>query len=322
MKKIVFSGARPTGLLHLGHYYGALKEFLKFQDEYETYFIISDWNMMTTKNKKSDLIQMQENITNMVVDLLSIGFDPDKTKIFVQSNIPEISVIYMMLQNIASMERLQRIPCTVQMAQNSGKNSQSLGLFGFSVLVTSNVMGAQADYVPLGKDATEHLIFAQELISEINSLYRTDFKVPQWLNGSDKEIIGLDGNKKMSKSLDNCIYLCDTEEEVERKVDEIRWVDSYEEDNIVLVYLRLFDADKEKLELIYIGIDHGKNMEPQAKELLKKCINNFLEPIHKKRKYYLSNKAQIEQILNDGTVAASVKYKETLNKLQDAMYFS
>ena len=215
--KTVLSGIRPTGNLHLGNYYGAMINFLRMQEENKCYFFIADWHSLTTH---PDPALMQVNVTNVLSEYLACGLDPEKATIYVQSDVPEIAELYLLLNMQAYVGELEK---TVSFKEKARQNPDNVnaGLFTYPVLMAADILIHNADYVPVGKDQEQHLEMTRNYAKRFNHRYKIEyFKQPEAYNFG-KELIkipGLDGSGKMGKSEGNCIYLMDEPKTIEKKV--------------------------------------------------------------------------------------------------------
>lgn len=301
MKEIMLSGGRPTGKLHLGHYVGAFKTFADIQEKYDNYFIISDVHMLTTKSTKKEIDSIFENSLNMIIDAIGMGIDPQKTTFYLQSQIPNLSHIFGIFQNYVKLDRVNNTPSLLEMSKHSNQTEVSLGLVAYPVLESADVFALQADVVPVGKDNIDHIKIAQEIIKFLNKEFNANFKIPDYITTENNHIVGTDGSNKMSKSLDNAIYIRDTYEDIVRKVKSMKWIIYGEnEKNVVIDYLKIF-APKLYDESICKQYINGELSEKVAKEILIKVINDLLEPMRLRMKPYIENKLLAFNLLYNGT---------------------
>lgn len=216
MQKTVVSGIRPTGNLHLGNYYGAMVNFLKMQQEYNCYFFIADWHSLTTH---PDPNQLHTNVKNILAEYIACGLDPEKSAIYIQSDIKEIAELYLLLNMHAYLGELEK---TVSFKDKARKNPNNVnaGLLTYPVLMATDILVHNADFVPVGKDQEQHLEMTRNYAQRFNSKYQVEFfKQPQSFNFGQEliKIPGLDGSGKMGKSEGNAIYLIDEPKEIEKK---------------------------------------------------------------------------------------------------------
>ena len=218
-KDILVTGDRPTGKLHLGHYVGTLENRIKLQNDYDCFFLIADLHMLTTHNEKVG--ELRGNIESLVIDWLSIGLDPKKSCFYLQSLVPEINELTLLLSMICSVPRVQRIPTLKEKLSHMGDtDNYSLGLLSYPILMSADILIFNANKVPVGEDQLSHVELARELSRRFNSLYGNTIVEPEPLISEFSRLVGIDGKSKMSKSLNNCIYLADDDTEVQKKSNE------------------------------------------------------------------------------------------------------
>lgn len=217
-KKRILTGDRPTGKLHLGHYVGTLANRAKLQDEYECFFLVADLHMLTTRTELERLRQTGDNIRNVVLDNLSVGIDPQRSTYMLQSLVPQIAEIALIFSMFVTVPRLQRVPTLKEVMQDLEIEQPSVGLLNYPVLQAADILCVRANLVPVGKDQASHLEVTREIARRFNGLYGDTLPEPDTLIGDVPSLIGTDGQAKMSKSLDNAIYLSDDAKTVEQKV--------------------------------------------------------------------------------------------------------
>ncbi|MDH5605965.1 MAG: tryptophan--tRNA ligase, partial [Anaerolineae bacterium] len=216
-KKRMLTGDRPTGKLHLGHYVGTLKNRVRLQHEYESFFIIADLHMLTTKNKPEEIADIDKNARDLVLDSIAAGIAPESSTFYLQSGIPEIHEMYTLFQSLVTVPRLERMPSLKDMAR-AANIEMPLGLLGYPVLQAADILCVGGEMVPVGKDNIAHVEVTREIARRFNFLYGEVLPIPEGLVGEVPTLVGTDGQAKMSKSLNNAIYLSDTAKEVEKKV--------------------------------------------------------------------------------------------------------
>lgn len=318
MKKIMLSGGRPTGKLHLGHYVGAFKTFADLQENYNNFFIISDIHMLTTKSTKAEIDTIFENSINMIIDAIGMGVDPQKTTFYLQSQIPNLSHIFGIFQNYVKLDRVNNTPSLVEMSKHSKQDEVSLGLAAYPVLEAADVFSLKADVVPVGKDNIDHIIITQEIINYLNKEFNATFKVPDYITTENNHIVGTDGSNKMSKSLDNAIYIRDSHEEIVRKVNAMKWSESEKSDlNVVLEYIRIFSP--ENYNTIYNKYLQGNLYEIEAKRILIGILDKILEPMRQRMKPYIENKELVFDILYLGTLKVKKIADKSMEELREAI---
>jgi tryptophanyl-tRNA synthetase len=325
LKGRILTGDRPTGKLHLGHYVGTLENRIKLQHEYECFFIIADLHVLTTKYE--DLSEVQGNIYDLVLDYLSVGIDPEKATIYLQSLVPEVAEISLLFGMLVSVPRLQRVPTLKEVMRDLKLESASLGLLSYPVLQAADIMMVRADLVPVGKDQASHLEVVREIARRFNLLYGGVFPEPQALIGRVPTLVGIDGQAKMSKSLNNAIFLGDSAEEVDRKVKgmytdptRLRATDpGHVEGNPVFIYHRAFNDDVAEVEELEERYRNGKVGDVEVKRRLTAAINRFLEPIRERRAIYESKPELLREIVLSGSEKTRKEAIETLHLAKQAM---
>ncbi len=318
MKEIMLSGGRPTGKLHLGHYVGAFKTFADLQENYENYFIISDIHMLTTKSTKQEIDTIFENSINMIIDAIGMGIDPNKTTFYLQSQIPNLSHVFGIFQNYVKIDRVNNTPSLIEMSKHSNQDEVSLGLVAYPVLEAADVFSLKADVVPVGKDNIDHIMIAQEIIRYLNNEFNSNFKVPRYITTDNNHIVGTDGSNKMSKSLDNAIYIRDTHDDVVRKVEKMKWVENGKPGiNVVLEYIRIFNP--EQYDSINNMYKDNILTEGDAKNVLIKSLDIVLQPMRDRMKPYLKNRKLAFDLLYNGTLKVKNIADESMLELRNAI---
>ncbi len=329
MKKRILTGDRPTGKLHVGHYVGTLKNRVRLQDEYECYFIIADLHTLTTKPDLQYTQKLKEIIFSQVLDYLSVGIDPKKATIYVQSYIPEVTELAVIFTNLVTVPRLQRIPTLKDVMRDSHITIPSIGLLNYPVLQSADILMPRAHLVPVGKDQASHIEITREIAREFNRLYGETLPVPEALIGDIPTLPGIDGSSKMSKSAGNVINLSDSPEEVEKKVmsmytdpTRLKVTDpGHVEGNPVFIYLDAFAPENLKSQISNLKSRYTKGQvgDIEVKKFLVKVLNNFLDPIRKRRAEYENQPELVEKILREGTERARTEAQKTLEEVKKAM---
>jgi len=324
-KKRILTGVRPTGPLHLGHYVGALENWLKLQEEYECFFLISDYQAL------GDHLGETERIRNSVIDVtldwLSVGLDPEKCSFVIQSYVPEYAELFMLLSMFVPISWVDRNPTLKAEITQQKKNDVSLGFYNYPVSQAADILLLQADLVPVGEDQLPHIELTRDIVRKFNKTYGEIFKEPRALVGRVPRLIGTDGKAKASKSLNNCIYLSDSAEDVVKKVKSmytdptrLKATDpGHIENNVVFTYLDAFYSDTENLNKLKEDYRAGKIGDAATKELLIKVLNDFLEPIRVRRKYFIAHPDEVRDSLLKGMAKAKKIAEETMNKVREAM---
>lgn len=324
-KERILTGDRPTGRLHLGHYFGSLKNRINAQDDYDCFFIIADLHTLTTKYKREHISMLDNNIFQTVLDYLAVGIDPNKSTIFVQSEITEIFELNTLLGMLANVPRLQRVPSLKEMAVSANLKVIPFGLLGYPVLMAADILLPRANLVPIGSDNIPNVEVARELARRFNSLYNSIFPIPKPLK--EKTLVGIDGNNKMSKSLNNAIYLSDNAKTVEIKVMRI-FTDPNRltadtpgrvEGNPVFIYHEAFNPDTDFVEDLKNRYRTGSVGDIEVKKTLALVINDTLEPIRKHRKEYEKQPSYVNEIIRKGNNRMKVEAHETIRLVREAM---
>lgn len=325
-RKRILTGDRPTGKLHLGHYLGSLRNRLKAQDEFETYIVIADLHTLTTRPGGEHVSRLQENIRHMVLDYLSVGLDPQKITIFVQSSIPETFELNTLLENLVSVPRLERIPSLKKMAQAEGLESIPFGLLGYPVLMAADILLPRAHLVPVGTDNQANVELAREVARRFNHMYEEIFPVPEVQ--IEETLIGTDGKAKMSKSLNNAIFLSDDAQTVQSKVmgmytdpQRVRAdIPGRVEGNPVFIYHEAFNDNRAEVTELKARYRKGKVGDVEVKKKLARAINEVLDPIRAKRAEVERQPDLVEGILGQGTRKMRSEAAETMVLVREAMH--
>jgi tryptophanyl-tRNA synthetase len=327
-KKRILTGDRPTGSLHLGHYVGTLANRVRLQDEYECFFIIADLHMLTTHYDR--IPNIAENARQLVYDYLSVGIDPDRSTIYLQSLVPEVAELMLLFSMLVSDPRLHRVPTLKDQMKAANFETATLGLLSYPVLQAADIMMVRAHLVPVGKDQASHLEVTREIAERFNTLYGNVFPIPETLIGEVPTLVGTDGQAKMSKSLNNAIYLSDDEETVSQKVmkmytdpTRLRATDpGHVEGNPVFQYHDAFNDNKAEVEDLKERYQAGKVGDVEVKKKLAAAINRFLTPIRERRILAESKPGIVEEIVNEGSRKAQLEARETLRLAKEAMKLS
>ena len=325
-RKIMLSGARPTGALHLGNYFGALENWVKLQDEYDCYYFIADWHALTTGYE--DTSELKSNITNMVIDWLSVGLDPEKSTLFLQSSIREHAELHLLFSMITPLSWLYRCPTYKdQIQQLKDKNILTYGFLGYPCLQAADILIYKASAVPVGEDQVPHVELTREIARRFNYLYGEVFPEPQSILTKAKVLPGTDG-RKMSKSYNNTIALSDDPETVRKKVmsmvtdpARIKKDDpGHPEVCTVFAFHKVFDEDgvsetEEQCRAGCIGC-------VQCKKNLYSKMAEKLTPIYEKRQEILSKPdymGYIKGVIEDGNARARKTAEKTIADVRKAM---
>lgn len=327
MSKIIVSGMRPTGKLHLGHYLGVIKNWVELQDKYDCYFFVADWHALTTKYDNTD--ELINNTYDVVMDWLSCGINPEKSVIYVQSQIPEVAELNIYLSMITPQNWVERDPTLKDMVKilktKEGQNQQmNYGLLGYPVLMSADIMMMNADFVPVGIDQVAHIEITRDITRRFNNIYGEFFHEAQPLLNNCSLICGLDGNK-MGKSFHNDIKISDTEEETSKKImtaitdrsrlrkDDLGHPDECE---VAYKYWQIF-GNEDEISIVRSECKNAKRGCAQCKRQLGDKINSVLSPIRERRRYYENHIDEVKDIINSGNLKARQRAAEVLAQVKD-----
>lgn len=338
-RKTILTGDRPTGKLHLGHYAGSLRNRVELQNsgKYDMYVFIADMQALTDNAQNPQKIR--DNIIEVALDYLSVGLDPEKTCIFVQSQIPALSELTMYYMNLVSLARLKRNPTIKSEIKERGFGETiPVGFLTYPISQAADITAFDADLVPVGEDQAPILEQDIEIVRTFNSIYGKTLKEPKQLTPENvcKRLPGIDGKNKMSKSLGNCIYLSDTPEEVTKKVmtmytdpNHIRVEDPGDtKTNPVFMYLEAFSTDEhfakylpefKNLEDLKTHYEQGGVGDVKIKKFLANVLNDVLTPIRERRAIYENNIEAVYKMLEEGSKKARAKSEEVLTRVRKAI---
>lgn len=330
MKKTILTGLRPTGNLHLGHYFGAGQNYVKLQNDYEFYLEIADVQALTDNFNNPE--KVRKNVKEITADLLAIGLDPEKVNFFIQSQIPEIAELTVFYSNLVTVARLQRNPTVkAEIAQKKelfGNDGESItyGFLGYPVSQAADITAFDGELVPVGDDQLPLLEQCREIVRKFNSIYGETLKEPIPYLSKTTRIKGLDGNDKMGKSLGNAIYLVDDEETIRKKImgaitdpNKIKKDDPANPDICMVYYYHKLVNKEENIKKICTECQKGTRGCVACKKELIEHMNLFLTEIKQRRKKYEDNPELIDEILKKGTENARKKAKEQMKKVKQAM---
>ena len=323
----ILTGDRPTGALHLGHYVGTLANRVRLQDEYEVFLLVADYHALTRTVEKDHVMATRKFTRGLVLDLLSVGIDPEKTTIYVQSDVPSVCELHLLFSMLTTVSRLERVPSLKDVMDAERIENPTYGLLGYPVLQAADILHVKANLVPVGKDQESHVEVTRELARRFNFLYGEVFPEPDALIGEVPTLPGTDGKAKMSKSLDNAIYLSDDAKTVEQKVrgmytDPARIradIPGNPEGNPVFAYHDAFNPNKAEVDDLKVRYRAGKVGDVEVKKKLAVAINNFLEPVRERRARYSDRPTVIDEILSAGAAKVRPISQATLDQARDAM---
>ena len=341
MGNIILTGDRPTGRLHLGHYVGSLKNRVRMQNEgdYDKMFVfIADAQALTDNFDNPE--KVRENIKEVALDYLAVGLDPNKCTMFIQSMIPELTELTFYYMNLVTVARLHRNPTVkAEIEQKGFEESIPAGFFTYPVSQTADITGFKANLVPVGDDQLPMIEQAREIVRKFNNIYGETLVEPEAVLPSDEKcyrLAGIDGNAKMSKSIGNCIYLSDSEEEIKKKIfsmytdpNHIKIEDPGKiEGNVVFTYLDVFCKEDsfEKFLPEYKNLDElkahyqkGGLGDMKIKKFLNSIIQEELRPIRERREELAKDIDAVYDILRKGSIEARKEVAKTLNEVKRAM---
>ena len=328
-KKRIVTGDRPTGRLHIGHYFGSLKKRIELQNsgEYEQFILIADVQALTDNFNNPE--KVSKNVRELAIDYLSCGIDPEKTTIYVQSMIPEVAELTVFYSNLVTIARLQRNPTVkTEIAQKRDLFGESVtyGFLGYPVSQAADITALEGEFVPVGEDQLPLIEQCREIVRKFNSIYGDVLVEPKIVLSESKRVKGLDGNEKMGKSLGNAIYLSDTEEEITKKVmsavtdpNRIKKDDLGNPDICMVSYYHKLFTSEGDVKTVCEECRAGKRGCVACKKQLAKNIIDYLAPIREKRKYYEEHPEIVDKILKEGTEKARKVAKETMKDVKKAM---
>jgi tryptophanyl-tRNA synthetase len=322
MKKRILSGMRPTGKLHIGHYVGALENWIKLQNDYENYHLIADYHVLTTT---LDISNIYQDSIDMLIDWLAAGLDPNKSPMFRQSQIKEHTELNLIFSMLITVNRLERNPTVKEQIRDLNIDNVIFGHLGYPVLQAADILLYKGQYVPVGEDQVPHIEISREIARKFNNQFGEVFPEPEPMLTKFSRLPGLDGNTKMSKSLGNTILISDEKEIVKVKLRKA-----------VTDPKKIRKGDPGRPEICLVFAYHNKFNVHEIKEIEANCRNGslgcvdcklncaakisaFLEPIIEKRKYYESRLDEVKNILSNGEAKAKVVAKQTMNEVHEKM---
>lgn len=325
-KPRMLTGDRPTGKLHLGHYIGSIANRAKLQESYESFFLVADLHMLTTKPQKAQIEEISANAREMVLDYLACGIDPQKSTIYLQSAVHEVYELNLFFEMMVTVPRLQRLPSLKDMARDANLQEMPFGLLGYPVLQAADILLPKGNIVPVGKDNEAHVELAREIARRFNYLYGEVFPVPESLVEGGT-LVGTDGNAKMSKSLNNAIFLSDDEKTVSRKVMSMYTdpnrvsadVPGTVEGNPVFIYHDAFNPDKAQVDDLKSRYREGSVGDVEVKQKLATALNAFLDPMRERRAGYTARKGLVDEVIYEGTQHMREVARDTVMTAKKAM---
>jgi len=315
--------------MHLGHYVGSLRNRVRLQDEYECFFIVADLHVLTTQPQKVHIEALRENVNEMVLDYLAVGIDPARSTIYLQSAVHAVYEMSLFFGMLVTLPRVARLPSIKDMARAADMDDEAipLGLVGYPVLQTADILMPRAHLVPVGKDNEAHVEISREIARRFNAYYDEVFPLPDALIGEVPSLVGTDGQAKMSKSLNNAIFLSDDARTVEKKVRSMYTdpkrvhadVPGTVEGNPVFIYHDAFNPNREEVQDLKSRYREGRVGDVEVKEKLWKAINDFLDPVRDRRQRFAESSGFVEQVLYEGTLHMQEVAEGTLRQMKKAM---
>ncbi len=323
----IFSGMRPTGRLHIGNYLGALKNWVDLQDSYQCIYCAVDVHALTTITSPEDVKEIQPNIQEMVLDWLAAGLDPERSVLFVQSHVPEVMTLHTLLSMVTPLGWLLRVPTFKEKVRQMSETEESVnyGLVGYPVLQTADIILYKADTVPVGEDQVPHLELAREIVRRFNNLFGYTFPEPQARLTEAPLIVGLDGQQKMSKSLDNHIDMAASSEETRRRVLTAFTDPQRTHRNIpgrpwvcnVYSLHKIFNPGE--VDTVYQECTTAKRGCVECKRQLADGINRYLEPLRERRREHEARPGYVTEVLAEGATRARVIAQATIAEVKEKM---
>ena len=325
MKKRILTGIRPTGKLHLGHYVGALENWIRLQDEYDCFFLIADYQAL------GDHIDEMENIKtavrDVVLDWLSVGLNPEQSTFVVQSYVPEHAELAMLLSMLTPLGMLDRNPTLKSERERISNTRLSVGFYTYPVSQVADILLPKAHLVPVGEDQLPHIEMTREIARRFNNRYGDVFPEPDSLVGRVARLMGTDGQAKMSKSIGNVIYLSDEPETVTKKImsmytdpTRLRATDpGHVEGNPVFQYHDAFNNDAAEVADLKERYTKGKVGDVEVKQKLIEAVNKFLEPIREVRTRYEQDRNYVDECIENGSAKGRATAQATMEEVRDKM---
>lgn len=326
-KKIVLTGDRPTGKLHLGHYVGSIQNRLKLQNEVDqSFYMVADVQALTDNADNPD--KVHKNVLEVTLDNLACGIDPQKTIMFIQSEIPEIAELTVLFLNLVTLARLKRNPTVKdEMKQKGFGEDVPVGFLCYPVSQAADILFCKSNLIPVGEDQLPVIEQTNEIVDTFNRYYGEIFSKVKHLVGDTPRLIGTDGNTKMGKSLNNGIYLSDSFEIISKKVmnmytdpNHIHVEDPGQVDgNVVFTYLDIFDSDKDEVEDLKKKYKAGGLGDVEIKKRLIGVLEKVISPIRAKREELAKNPEEVIKILEEGTAKARLVAQKTMAEVRSAL---
>lgn len=323
-RKRILTGIRPTGPLHLGHYAGALENWVRLQSDFDCYFLIADYQV---SDYADDMVRVREAVWEVALDWLAVGLDAQRSSFVIESLIPEHAELTLWLSWFLPLGKLQRNPTLKAEMKHFGRKSVPVAFFTYPVMQIANILLSRADIVPVGEDQLPHVELTREVARRFNREFKEVFPEPESLVGRAPRLLGIDGRAKMSKSLGNAIYLKDTAAMVNEKVrsmytdpTRIRASDpGHVEGNPVFQYHDVFNPNREEVEDLKERYLRGAVGDVEVKQKLAVALNTFLDPIRERRAHFAAQMGLVRDALAEGTERARKNAQATMALVRDAL---
>ena len=321
--KRMLTGDRPTGALHLGHYVGSLKMRRDLQKQIETFVLIADLHVLTTRT--DNLNEIGDNIRDCVLDYLAVGIDPEKTTIYLQSLVPEVLELFWLFMPLVGVGRAQRIPTLKEQMKNLQLQTATMALLSYPILQAADILMVKGNVVPVGKDQASHVELTREIAARFNQEFGDVLPEPDAY--ITPVLIGTDGQAKASKSIGNMIMLSDTAEAVETKVrsmytDPARIradIPGKVQGNPVFIYHEIFNDNADEVADLEARYTKGAVGDVEVKKKLAAALNRFLDPIRDRRAEFAKKRGLVEEIIEAGSMRAREECRKTLEEARQAM---
>ncbi|MBZ5710279.1 tryptophan--tRNA ligase [Nannocystis pusilla] len=326
-KPRLLTGDRPTGPLHLGHLVGTLQSRVKLQESHECFIIVADLHSLTTRSRRDEIARLPNHVRDVVLDMLSVGVDPGRSTIYLQSGVPAVYDIAILLQMLTPVARLSGMQSIHDMAKNAGLGDADvpLGLLGYPVLQAADILMANAELVPVGADNEIHVTLARDIALHFNDAYGQVFAVPSPTVSATPALPGVNtvaggADRKMSKSAGNAIWLKDSPDEVARKIRTLPGPAPGESTRAPLFrFAEAFIRDADELANLHAEYDRGAIGFAAVQDRVIEALEKTLVPIRERRAEFAADQHRTEEIIVDGTITARKVAYETLGKVRDAM---
>ncbi len=324
-KRRILTGMRPSGPLHVGHYFGALDNWLKLQDHFDCMFLIADLHALADHSEHPEVIR--QNVIEVTLDWLAAGLDPQKGAFFVQTGVSELENLTVLFETMVSLKRHQLNPTLKSELERMNDSQKTVSFHNYPISQAADILGPLGDLVPAGADQQPMIELARDIAARYNKQYAGDFVFPQpqILLGSVPRLVGTDGGEKMSKTIGNTINLSDSTEIIRKKVNEmISPVKKLQESgrvegHVVFMYLDIFHKDKQELEEVKRSYEKGGIGEKMLKDMLFQDVEEFIAPIRERRAQLAKDLSYVQDILVDGTSRVKARVQGTLMEVRFRM---